>query len=88
MSLVDVPATLLDACGLAAPNEMQGRSLLRLAEGKAADWRSEVFVQVSEAQVGRAVRTRRWKYGVVAPGKDGLADPGSDRYVESYLYDL
>jgi arylsulfatase A-like enzyme len=38
--------------------------------------------------VGRAVRTRRWKYGVTAPEKGGGQVPGSDRYAEEYLYDL
>ena len=46
------------------------------------------FVQISEAQVGRAVRTQRWKYGVDAPNKGGGKDAGSDVYVEQYLYDL
>lgn len=39
-------------------------------------------------QVGRGVRTGRWKYGVDAPHKDGRRDPDSSRYVEQYLYDL
>ena len=67
---------------------MQGRSLLPLLRGERAGWPEEVFVQISEAQVGRAVRTRRWKYGVDAPGRSGRDDSGSDRYVEQYLYDL
>ena len=42
----------------------------------------------AEAQVGRAVRTQRWKYGVDAPEahRKGLA--GADQYKEQYLYDL
>ena len=51
-------------------------------------WPEEVFIQISESQVGRAIRTQRWKYGVDAPDKDGWRDPGSDRYVEEFLYDL
>jgi arylsulfatase A-like enzyme len=47
-----------------------------------------VFVQISESQVGRALRTRRWKYGVTAPDSNGRRDAGSDQYVEQYLYDL
>jgi arylsulfatase A-like enzyme len=47
-----------------------------------------VFVQISESQVGRAVRTHRWKYSVIAPDKQGWRDPASDHYVEEYLYDL
>src|SRR5690606_33352814 len=52
------------------------------------DWPEEVFIQISESQVGRAIRTRRWKYGVDAPDKHGWRDSGSDHYVEQYLYDL
>jgi arylsulfatase A-like enzyme len=52
------------------------------------EWPDEVYVQISEAQVGRAVRTRRWKYGVDAPGRSGGTDPTADAYVEQYLYDL
>jgi arylsulfatase A-like enzyme len=59
-----------------------------LVDGSATDWPREIFVQVSESQVGRAIRTARWKYGVTAPDKKGGGDPASDRYVEQYLYDL
>jgi arylsulfatase A-like enzyme len=88
VSLIDLPPTLLDAAGLPVPPEMQGRSIMPLARREATDWPEEVFVQISEAQVGRAARTRRWKYCVDAPGKSGRDDAGSDHYVEQYLYDL
>ena len=35
------------------------------------EWPDDVFIQISEAQVGRALRTKRWKYGVDAPDKQG-----------------
>ena len=88
VSLIDLPPTLLDAAGIDVPTEMQGRSILPLLKGEADDWPEEAFIQVSEAQVGRAVRTARWKYGVDAPDKQGGKDAGSDTYVEQYLYDL
>jgi arylsulfatase A-like enzyme len=88
VSLLDLPPTLLDAAGLAIPQEMQGRSILPLVRGEQSDWSEEVFVQISESEVGRAVRTQRWKYGVVAPDRDGWGDAASDHYVEAYLYDL
>jgi arylsulfatase A-like enzyme len=88
VSLVDLPPTLLDAAGLPVPGEMQGRSILPLLHGTGAEWPEEVFIQISESQVGRAVRTHRWKYSVVAPDKHGGRDPSADRYVEEYLYDL
>ncbi|MCB0159473.1 MAG: hypothetical protein KDD83_15165, partial [Caldilineaceae bacterium] len=89
VSLVDLPPTLLDAAGLPIPASMEGRSILPLAQREdVEDWPAEVFVQISEAQVGRAIRTKRWKYCVDAPDKHGSRDPGSDVYVEQYLYDL
>jgi len=88
VSLVDLPPTLLAACGLPVPETMQGRSLLPLLRGERAGWPEEVLVQISESQVGRAVRTLRWKYGVDAPDRRGGEHPGAERYVEQYLYDL
>jgi arylsulfatase A-like enzyme len=88
ISLVDLPPTLLDAAGLPVPERMEGRSILPLVRGETEDWPEEVFLQISESQVGRAVRTHRWKYAVRAPEADGWADPASDRYVEEFLYDL
>ncbi|MBE2240791.1 MAG: arylsulfatase, partial [Caldilineaceae bacterium] len=88
VSLIDLPPTLLDAAGLPIPAAMEGRSILPLVRRKTADWPEEVFVQISESQVGRAIRTRRWKYCVNAPDGVGWRDAGSDHYVEEALYDL
>ena len=89
-SLIDLPRTLLDAAGITPPAEMRGRSVLPLVSDPAAraDWPDDVFIQISESQVGRAVRTARWKYGVTAPGIDGRQQPAADHYREQYLYDL
>lgn len=88
VSLIDLPPTLLDAAGIPVPAHMQGRSILPLLRGVTADWPEEVFIQISESQIGRALRTARWKYSVVAPGLDGNSAPGADHYVEEYFYDL
>jgi arylsulfatase A-like enzyme len=88
VSLIDLPPTLLDAAGLPVPPEMQGRSMLPLTRGRPADWPADVLVQISESQVGRAIRTGRWKYSVSAPGVDPWQVSASDRYVEEFLYDL
>lgn len=91
VSLVDLPPTLLDAAGIEVPPTMVGRSLLPLLRGDRAtieSWPREVFVQISESHVGRAVRTARWKYAVAAPDLHGGKHACSDRYVESFLYDL
>lgn len=58
------------------------------AQGK----RPNVIVFLSDQQrwdtVGRAIRTKQWKYSVRAPERDGWRDSGSDVYVEEFLYDL
>ncbi|WP_114579272.1 sulfatase-like hydrolase/transferase [Saliphagus sp. LR7] len=92
VELVDLAPTCLDAAGIEVPDVMQGRSVLSLIEGETTDWREEAFVQISESEIGRAIRTDRWKYAVAAPElngwRSGMDDPSSDIYVERYLYDL
>jgi len=88
VSLIDVPPTLLSAGGIEAPATMRGRPLQGLADGRATDWPQEVFAQISESQVGRCLRTKRWKYSVSDPDRRGWRDMNSDTYVEEYLYDL
>lgn len=88
VSTIDLPPTLLSAAGLDVPEDMQGRSFLPLVRDPGAPWPEEVFVQVSESECGRTIRTSRWKYHVVDPSADGWADASGSRYVETALYDL
>jgi len=88
VSLMDVPPTLLACAGIEKPNQMRGNTLQKIVMGDSSDWPEEVFLQISESQVGRAIRTNKWKYSVSAPDKNGQLDASSDRYVEEYLYDL
>jgi len=88
VSLTDLTPTVLAAAGVAPPKVMRGRPLQGLADGTAKDWPEEVFVQISEAEIGRAIRTKKWKYSVVAPSPAGPQPPGSDAYTEHFLYDL
>ncbi len=88
VSLIDVPPTVLAAGGVKQPQSMAGRPLQNLVAGRTKTWPKEVFLQISETQVGRAIRTKKWKYSVVAPDKDGCRDSESDSYVEEFLYDL
>ncbi len=87
-SLVDLVPTLLDSCGIEPPSEMQGRSLMPILRGQESEWKQEAFIQISESQVGRCIRTSRWKYSVEAPDRDGETESDSDRYEEAFLYDL
>ena len=88
VSLMDLPATILDCAGAPRPAIWQGRSLRPLGAGRAADWENVVFMQISESQVGRAIRTQRWKYAVRAAGRDGWRDMDAGEYTEDFLYDL
>ncbi len=88
VSLVDLPATLLDACQLPPLPDMAGRSIMPLTRGDRADWPGDIFVQISESHVGRAIRTRRWKYSVRAPTEDVQPGSTSGVYREDCLYDL
>lgn len=90
VSLVDVAPTLWDLANVSAPGPIHGSSLRTWwAEGFAAGHQPDrVFIQVSGEECARFVRTRRYKYGVVAEGVDGRKTGASDRYREHYLYDL
>lgn len=87
VSLIDIPRTLLDIGGIEAPQAYQGHSLVDLAKGEAKNWPEAVFAQISEAETGRCVRTKDYKYSVKAPVHDPKkAD--SDVYVEDKFYVL
>lgn len=86
VSTVGLPATLLELAGLEPAPGMQP-SLTKAMRSDAAP-SGEVFIQVSETEVARAIRTPRWKYGVVAPEADPVSDAHGSRYREAYLYDL
>lgn len=88
VSLMDIPITLLTAAGIDPPPNMQGIPLQKLAGQPDIPIHHEVFMQISESQVGRAIRTRQWKYSVEALDKDAWHDAGSDTYTETFLYDL
>lgn len=88
ISLVDVAPTLLDACQIDVPKDMQGHSIMPLLHSQTQDRQNSAFIQISEAELGRAIRTSKWKYAVTAPDKDPVADSYSDSYVECALYDL
>lgn len=87
-SLVDMAPTLLDACGIDIPADMQGRSLMPLLHGGRWETPRDILIQISETQVGRAIRTHRWKYSVEAKSSDPRGDASSDSYTEAFLYDL
>lgn len=84
VSLMDVPRTLLDCAGI-QPDGWRGVSLLSLLREETPP-REDVFLQISESQVGRAVRTPEYTYSVRGV-TDGHSLPAEDVYYEDHLYD-
>ena len=89
VSLIDLPPTLLDAANVPVPEHFQGKSVCPLVHDKKAQWRDDMFVQISEASTSRAIRTSRFKYIVTALDIDPWAQTGDSAvYTETELYDL
>ena len=88
VNTIDLVPTVLDAAGIELPDHLDGRPLRERNHG--ADTKDGddpgVLVQISETEVGRVLRTARWKYHVRAEGIDD--GPAADHYTEVELYDL
>ena len=88
VTTIDMVPTLLDAANIKIPSELEGHSVLSLLRGENSNWPKEAFIQISESEVGRVIRTNQWKYVVIAPGIDGNLNSAADMYEETHLYDL
>lgn len=83
VSLIDLPATVLSMAGITAPGNFKG---IDLAGEKKRD---EVYIQISESQCARAIRTEQYLYSVSVPGYiAGMSAKSSPVYTEEYLYDI
>lgn len=87
VSLIDLPPTMLDLAGIPIPKSYMGHSLIRELAGEEPE-RDCVFIQISESQCGRAIRTKQYKYSVRALAPTGYTIHRSPVYFEDYLYDL
>ncbi|MBA7612617.1 Bifunctional sulfatase/alpha-L-rhamnosidase [subsurface metagenome] len=63
---VDIAPTILELAGLNVPQQMQGRSLVPLLQGRRPKWRTDFFYEhLFEHKTiakSEALRTQRWKY--------------------------
>lgn len=75
VSIISLPPTIMQLAGLEVPETMQEPPLQKLMNGE--DWPESVFYQISEAELARGIRTKRWKYCVHAPHVQPLLDMGS-----------
>lgn len=85
VSMIDIMPSILDMIGMKIPSSVQGQSFLPLLTDAAArrSWRNEVFVQISESETARALRTPEWTYVALAPSARG---PSSTHYRDYQLY--
>ena len=88
VSTESLPKTILGLAGIDVGQRMIGEDLASLINGTDEGRANEIFAQISESRVGRAIRTARYKYAVYAPGLNGGAVASSDCYVDDFLYDL
>lgn len=84
VSLIDMPPTMLSMAGINIPDYYKGVDLT----DNSLERRKCVFMQISESQCGRAVRTDRFKYSVRDIKPSGYLHMTSRVYFEDYLYDL
>ncbi len=88
-SIIDIVPTLLDAAGIKVPDYMQGQPLQNYYKNEQVEVEENAtFIQISESQIGRAIRTDQWTYSVSAPDVSGLSRKDSDVYKEEFLYNL
>lgn len=65
---VDIAPTILDLAGVQVPENVDGKSLKSLLQGKRIAWRSEFLYEYYEypavhmVRKNRGIRTERWKY--------------------------
>ena len=86
-SLIDLPPTMLSMAGIDIPPQYMGVDLTKQIDNP-NERRKCVFMQISESQCGRAIRTDRFKYAVRDDMPTGYAHFNSKVYFEAYLYDL
>tara|TARA_B100000989_G_scaffold92287_1_gene66757 strand:+ start:219 stop:1568 length:1350 start_codon:yes stop_codon:yes gene_type:complete len=87
ISILDLHATILDVAGV-KNYKSDGNSIIPLTMKKNSKWLDEIFIQISESQLARSLRTKKWKYCINSPSSDPWNDSKSDRYVEQFLYNL
>lgn len=85
-SLIDLPPTLLSIAGIDIPKEYEGIDLQTQIGNN--NKRSHVFMQISESQCARAIRTEKYKYSVRSAAIEGFTTYKASVYFEDYLYDL
>ena len=88
VSTASLAKTLLAMADIEVGNDMVGENLLDVVQGKNNNRKNEIFAQISESRVGRALRTSRYTYAVCAPQVNGGSSKDSPVYIDDFLYDM
>lgn len=78
VSLIDLPPTLLTSAKIDIPENYQGTAIQSKPDTEYA------FIQISESQCGRAIKTKQYTYSVSCAK---FLSSSSKIYFEDYLYD-
>jgi uncharacterized sulfatase len=86
VELLDLYPTLVELCGVPAPQGLQGKSLAPLLKDPAAAWEKPAMTVLKRGEVlGKSVRTERYRYTEWDAGRQGAelydhsADPHEQR---------
>lgn len=88
VSTESLPKTILAMAGVDVGGAMIGENLLDVVKKRNPDRPNEIFAQISESRVGRAIRTADYLYSVYAPGVNGAEAASAEVYADDFLYDL
>lgn len=83
VSLINLAPTVLECAGVAAPDYMAEPSLQHLLHDD-VEWDNCVVYQISETELARGIRTKRYKYCVHAPHVQELLRMDLKYSVEQY----
>jgi len=87
-NILDIHATILDLAKVKNTSHCDGKSVLPLVNKTSKKWENEIFIQISESQLARSLRTEKWKYCIADQDSNGSDKPSSNQYTETNLYDL
>ncbi len=72
VELIDIYPTLAELTGLKPPDNLEGRSLLRLIKNPNTKWEHPAYTQVQRGSIpGHSVRTEKWRYTEWNFGQEG-----------------
>ena len=85
VSLINLPPTILRMAGISVPEYMVEEPIQVLLEGNTETWQKDIFYQISEAELARGIRTKKYKYCVSAPHVQPLQNLDDIVGLEKYL---